>query len=125
MGTAIYDRLFVFKDGALLGEADSCTVEWQGDPVVIDTLTKDFAGVYPVPKHAQMSVEQFVPIDASQFDPTSSWLNTEVVTMKAQLGGSGKVFESDGFILAPSITSSPTNPTKISFKAVLEAKPFQ
>ena len=125
MGTQIFDRLFVFKDGALLGMADSATVEWQGDPIVVDTLSLDFAGVYPVPKHSQMSVDQFVPVDATNFDPTQAWIATEVVTMKAQLGGSGLVFESDGFILAPSITSSPTNPTKISFKAVLEAKPFQ
>lgn len=121
----VYERVFVFCNGGLLGEADSVSIEWQGDPIVVDTLAKDFAGVYPVPKHCVVSVEMFQPASSVAFNPADKWIATETVTIKAQGGGSGAVFESDGFINAPSITSSPTNPAKWNFKVMCEAKSFK
>jgi hypothetical protein len=120
----LYDRLFAFVDGALLGEADSCSVEWQGDPIPVETLSQDFAGIYPVPKRCVISCEQFAPIDGSEFDPVEPWLNSTQITFKCQRGGAGDILEVDGFMMAPSVTSSPTNPTKWTFKAMCQAKGF-
>lgn len=124
MSGKIIDRIFAFGNGGVLGMADRVSVEYQGSPIPIDTLAQDFVGVYPTPKRAIVTIDQFVPRDSSQFDPTQKWLDTEKVTIKCQLGGSGKVMESDGFVDAPSITSSPTDPTKLQFKVMVEAIAF-
>ena len=66
----IYDRFFVYINGKLLGEADSCSIEYQGSPVPVATFVKDFAGVTPVPKHAKVTVGSFVPQTGFEFpDP--------------------------------------------------------
>jgi hypothetical protein len=124
MAGQIIDRIFAFGNGGLLGMADRVSVEYSGSPIVINTLALDFAGVYPTPKMATITVDQFVPTDGTVFDPTQKWLDTEQVTIKCQLGGSGKVMEADGFVDAPSITSSPTDPTKLTFKVMVPAIAF-
>lgn len=124
MAGQIIDRIFVYANGALLGMADRVSVEYQGSPIVINTLALDFAGVYPTPKMATVTVDQFVPTDGKAFDPTEKWLNTEQITVQNRLGGSGKVMEADGFVDAPSITSSPTDPTKLTFKVLVPAIAF-
>lgn len=121
----INDKMYVYANGALLGMADSVTVEYQGDPIVIATLANDFVGVYPVPKHAIVSVENFVSTAGMEFDAVEKWLNTEEVAIKTQMGGSGEVFDTSGFVMAPSISSSPTNPTKMTFKVAVAAKKFK
>src|SRR5262245_54031083 len=121
----IVDRLFLFMNGALLGNADSGQIEGVGDPVIVDTLSEDFIGVYPVPKHLMCTIEQFEPASGTNFDPMQPWIDTELVTFKGQLGGSGKILEADGFIMGPSIQSSPTNPTKWTFKVAIKAIAFK
>lgn len=121
----IIDRIYFFMNGAVLGSADSGSIEWVGDPIIVDTLVEDFQGSYPVPKHCMVSISQFEPATGSNFDPVSPWLATETVTVKAQLGGSGKVFEADGNINSPSIKSSPSDPTKWDFKVACKAVPFE
>lgn len=125
MSIQIYDRAFFFADGSLLGESSGGQIEYQGDPIIVSTTTKDFAGAYPVPKHAVVTVDSFVPADGIEFDPTNPWLATTIVTAKMQLGGSGLAMESDGFCMAPSISSSATDPTKLTWKMAVEAKPFK
>lgn len=124
MAGQIMDRLFAFKDGGLMGMADSIEIEYQGSPIPINTLAEDFVGVYPTPKMAVVTIDQFVSTDSADLDPTADWLATTKVTIKAQLGGSGKVMEADGFVDAPSIKSSPTDPTKRTFKVMVKAVAF-
>lgn len=124
MALNLYDRGFLFVNGQLLGESSGGSLEFQGDPIVIATLAKDFAGVYPVPKHAVITVDSFVPAKGMEFDAVSPWLNTEKVTGKFQFGGSGASMEADGFIMTPSISTSSTDPSKLTFKIAVEAKPI-
>lgn len=120
----VYERVFAFANGGVLGEADRMAIKWIGDPIPVPTLVKDFGGVYPVPKHCMVSIEMFHPTGNLAFNPSEKWIATETVTIKAQ-SPSGQTFESDGFIQAPTITSSPTDPTKWSFDVLCEAKPFK
>lgn len=125
MAKQIIDRAYAYANGMLLGMCDSAGVEYQGDPIPIETLALDFAGVYPPPKHAVLSFEAFVPTSGLEFDAIKMFLTTTEVQFKVQLGGSGKSITTSGFVAAPSISSSPTSPTKISFRALVDAKPFE
>lgn len=124
MSAQIYERVFVFGNGGVLGEADRVTIKWVGDPIPVATLVKDLGGFYPVPKHCVISVEMFHPSGTLAFNPSEKWLATETVTIKAQ-SPSGQTIESDGMIQAPTITSSPTDPAKWNFDVLCEAKAFK
>ena len=102
----IYDRFFVYINGKLLGEADSCSIEYQGSPVPVATFVKDFAGVTPVPKHAKVTVGSFVPQTGFEFDVIKAFLATSKITVQARFGGSGKTYKAEGFLDAPSVKSS-------------------
>ena len=125
MALQLYDRGFLYVNGQLLGESSGGSVEFMGDPIIVSTLVKDFAGVYPVPKHAQITVDTFVPAKGMEFDAVTPWLNTSKVTGKFQFGGSGASMEADGFILSPTISTSSTDPSKMTFKIATEAKPIK
>lgn len=125
MAKTIIDRAYAYANGALLGMCDSVGVEYVGDPIPVETLVQDFAGVYPPPKHATLSFESFVPTTGLEFDAIKMFLATTEVQFKVQLGGSGKSVTTSGFVMAPSITSTPSAPTKMSFNAVVDAKPFE
>ncbi len=119
-----YDRGFAFIDGALQGECDSVSIEWQGDPIPVDTLARDFAGTYQIPKHAIVTYESFVPATGIEFNPVAAWKNGTVVTSKVQLGG-GLAMEGDGVVMAPSFTSTPSQPSKFTFKVMIGAEEFK
>lgn len=120
----IFDRCYAFVNGAVLGMADGGTLEYQGDPLPAATMTNELAGVTPVPKHAMISVENFVPSSGFEFDAIAKWLATEEVTFKLQFGGSGKVMTTSGYIMAPSLKYGAADATKFSFKALVRATPF-
>jgi len=124
MSLTLYDRGFIFANGALLGESSGGSIEYQGDPQPVATLVKEFAGVTPVPKSAMVSVDSFVPIAGFDFDAIKKFLATEKITMKLQFGGSGLSMEADGFVMAPTISFSATDSTKYTFKVHTEAKEF-
>lgn len=111
-------------NGALIGEADSANLEWIGDPMPVDSLAKDLLGFYPVPKHCLMTVEAFVIADGSGINPSEPFMGNEIVTIKGQFGGSGMSYEGDGMVQGPAVQSSPTNPSKWTFKVLAEAKPL-
>lgn len=124
MGLQIYDRAYFFVNGALLGESSGGSIEYQGDPIPVTTLTKDFGGAYPTPKHAIITVDSFIPADGIDFDPTGEWLTTNKITAKMQFGGNGLSMEAEGFCMAPSISTSATDPSKLTWKMMVEAKQF-
>lgn len=119
-----YDRGFFFADGQLLGESSGGSIEYTGDPLPVETLVKEFAGVTPVPKRATLKVDSFVPATGFEVDMIKKFLENSKVTMKLQFGGSGIAMEADGFVTAPSISFSATDQTKLSFSVMIEAKPF-
>lgn len=120
----VYDRFFININGALQGEADQCNIEGDGDPIPIATFVKNFAGVMPVPKRTRVSVESFVPQTGMEFDAFKAWLKTQLVKIRCTFGGSGKSIVISGFVMAPSIRSSATDATKLSFAILCDASTF-
>ena len=120
----VYARFFVYINGKLLGQADSCSIEYQGSPVPVATFVNDFAGVTPVPKHAKVTVDSFVPQSGFEFDVIKAFLATQLITIQARFGGSGKTFKAEGFSDAPSIKSSATDSTKLTFSLMTQANAF-
>jgi len=124
MSLQYYDKGYAYIDGQLLGESSGGSIEYQGEPIPVSTLVKDFAGVTPVPKSAMVSIDSFVPARGLEVDVIKSWLETSVITIKLQFGGSGKSMQADGFVLPPSISFSATDSTKLSFRVHCEAVAF-
>lgn len=120
----VYDRFFPYVNGKLLGQADSCSIEYQGSPIPVATFVNEFAGVTPVPKHTKITIDSFVPQAGLEFDVIKAFLATQLVTIQARFGGSGKTFKAEGFCDAPSIKSSATDSTKITFSIMAQAVGF-
>lgn len=120
----VYDRFFPYVNGKLLGQADSCSIEYQGSPIPVATFVMDFAGVTPVPKHAKMTIDSFVPQAGLEFDVIKAFLATQLITVQARFGGSGKTFKAEGYADAPSIKSSATDSTKLTFSLIVQASAF-
>jgi hypothetical protein len=120
----IFDRCFVFAKGKLIGMASGGSLEYQGDPIPVDTMAEEFAGVTPTPKHAVLSIESFVPQNGFELDVIQSWLDTEELSYKVQFGGSGKAATMTGFNMAPSIKFGAAENTVFSWKATVKASRF-
>ena len=121
----IFDRLFLYLNGQLLGMADGGSLEFQGDPLPVDTLVQEYAGVTPVPKHCMISVESFVPTTGLEFDVVQKWIDTEELTARAQFGGSGKSVTLKAFCQGPSVKWGAAEHTKLSFKLTGGAQAFK
>lgn len=122
---AIFDRCFAFANGAVLGMSNGGTLEGQGDPIPVDTMVEELAGVTPVPKHFMLSVESFIPQSGFEFDAMKKWLDTEEVSFKVQFGGNGKAVTMKGYLMAPSLKWGAADHTMLSFRALVKAAPFQ
>lgn len=125
MSLQFYDKIYAYADGQLLGEASAVSIEYQGEPIPVSTLVKDFAGITPVPKMSMISIESFVPAKGFEYDVVKKYLQDQQVTIKVQFGGSGKAMTVDGFVLPPSISGSATDSTKMSFRLICEASAFE
>ncbi len=121
---AIFDRCFLFANGKVLGMASGGSVEYQGDPLPVDTIVEELAGVTPVPKHAIISAESFVPQSGFELDVVKKWMDTEEITFKVQFGGSGKAATFKGYLMAPSIKFGASENTVLSFRALCKASSF-
>lgn len=121
----VFDRCFVFRKGTFLGMLQGGTLEGQGDPLPVDTMGEELAGVTPVPKHFLLSSDSFIPSDGFQADVVSSWLNTEKLTYRVQFGGNGKAVTFEGFDNAPTIKYGAADHTMISWRAIVKAAPFR
>lgn len=120
----VYDRFFVRANGKLLGETDTANIEYQGEPIPVATFVKEFAGITPVPKHSRITLESFTPRTGFEFDAIDKYLKSELVTIQAQFGASGKTLTVKGFVFPPSIRSSATENTKMTFTVIAEAGTF-
>jgi hypothetical protein len=120
----VYDRLFVYANGSVLGESDSVALTCKGDPIPVATFLKDFAGVTPTPKSFEIQVSSFVPQKGFELDVIKLWLETKSVKIRLQFGGSQLMVNVVGYIAAPSIKSSATDNTKLDFNIMANAAPF-
>jgi hypothetical protein len=125
MALKYYDRGFVFADGQLLGECSGGSVEYSGDPIPVQTLSDDFSGITPVPKMAMVNVDSFIPATGFQFDAIKKFLEDKFITIKMQFGGNGLAMQADGVVMPPSITTSATDSSKLTFRVMCQAKPFE
>ncbi len=120
-----YDRAFVFINGQLLGEAESVSVQYQGEHIPIATLVKDLAGVTPVPKSAVIEVTSFVPAKGFEQDAVKLFLEGTFVKVRVQFGGSGIKMTAEGIVQPPNVSASATDASRISFSILCEARPFE
>lgn len=120
----VLDRLFVYSNGAPLAWSDQVTVSFQGSPVVAVTFFMEFAGVTPTPKSCKIDVESFVPRTGTGLEVVRQFLKTELVKPRMQFGGSGLILNLEGFVDVPSIRSSATDATKLSFSYMCNAAAF-
>lgn len=126
MALQVYDRAFLYIGGQLAVEAESVEVEFQGDPLPVATIVKDFAGVTPTPKSVKVNVSEFVPTQGTNLDDAIKYfLATKKVQIAVQRGGSGKIIKAEGFLTAPKISSGASDHTKATYSILCEAKPFQ
>jgi hypothetical protein len=125
MALKFYDRAFIFIDGQLIGESSGGSVEYSGDPIAVQTLSSDFSGITPVPKMAMISVDSFVPAVGFEYDAIDTFLKDKFVTAKMQFGGNGLAMQADGVIMPPSVSTSATDSSKLTFRIMCEAKPFE
>lgn len=120
-----YDRPFVFIDGQLEGEAESVSVQYQGDYIQVDTLVKDLAGFTPVPKSVLVEVNSFVPAAGFSVDAVKLWAEGKLIKVRVQWGGSGKKMTCEGVMQAPQLSGSATDSSRITFRVLGEAKLFE
>lgn len=121
----ILDRAYAYRKGALLAKATGGTLEFQGDPLPADTIAEELAGVTPVPKHAILSMDLHVSQTGDELDVVQQWLDTEELTWKVQLAGSGKLTEAKGYLMAPSLKWGAAEHTMLSVKVLMKASAFQ
>lgn len=127
MAVGVYDRGFLYVDGDLAAEAESNTYAYQGDPLPVATIVKDFAGVTPVPKSIKIDSAEFVPVagGGNVEKVVNAFLQTKKVKMRLQFGGSGKIGNYEGYLGAPTIASGAADHTKLTYSFMGTASPIQ
>lgn len=119
MATQVYDRMFFYLGGDLTVEAEGINMAYQGDPLPVATLVKQFAGVTPVPKSVKIDITEFIPITGGNVtEVIKAFLNTTKVKGRVQFGGSGAIGNYEGFIMAPTLSSSASDHSKLGYSFV-------
>ncbi len=122
MAIQVYDRAFLYLDGVLLAEQENGTIAYQGDPLPVATMGKDFGGVTPVPKSIKIDVSEFVPVtNNSVAKVVDGFKKTKKFKMRFQFGGGGGIGTSDGFLTAPSISTGAADHTKLNYSFIGDA----
>ena len=98
MSLRIYDQVFVYMNGALLAENTTIAINLVGMDEDVNTTLDGFAGQSPGPQKIEATASNVVPVSGFEVDTWNAQLNSEIVEMKFQLGGSGKSLTSEGFI---------------------------
>lgn len=125
MAIQVYDRAFMYLDGALEAEQENGTLAYQGDPIPVATMTKEFGGVTPVPKSVKIDLSEFVPTTGSSVKKVvDGFLKTKKFKMRVQFGGSGEIGNYEGYLTAPSITTGAADHTKLAFSFIGSAAPI-
>lgn len=118
-----YARYYISIDGKLDGEAESVDIKYNGDPMPITTLVQDLAGFYIPPKNATVSVKGFIPASGDRVDYVGYFLDNNIVSVKVATD-SGETMVAQGMINGPSLTSSPTDPSRIDVSMTVTASNF-
>jgi hypothetical protein len=118
-----YARYYISIDGKLDGEAESVDIKYNGDPMPITTLVQDLAGFYIPPKNATVSVKGFIPAGGDRVDYVGFFLDNNIVSVKVATD-SGETMVAQGMINGPSLTSSPTDPSRIDVSMTVTASNF-
>ncbi len=124
MGVSIYDQIYPSINGVLLSEATTVKLEYEGDDQDILTLAKGWAGQTPAPRSIKVTIDEFVPRTGFEFDFIKKYLNSEIVTLGLQFGGSGVKMTSDGFLRTPGVEAGAGQSTKATIMFKGEAKNF-
>lgn len=124
MGVGIYDRMFFYRNGALAMEADAVNADYQGDPLPVATIAKEFGGVTPVPKSLKLDIVEFIPVAGSSVkDVVNSFLKTKKLKVRIQFGGSGEIVNSEGYLTGPKMNSGAADHSKLNYSFIGTAAP--
>lgn len=122
MAIQVYDRAFMYLDGALVAEQENGTLAYQGDPLPVATMGKQFGGVTPVPQSVKIDLAEFVPTTGSSVAKVvDAFRKTKKVKMRVQFGGSGQIGNYEGFLTAPSVTTGASDHTKLNYSFIGDA----
>tara|TARA_B100001123_G_C15073043_1_gene932381 strand:+ start:313 stop:690 length:378 start_codon:yes stop_codon:yes gene_type:complete len=116
MATQIYDQAYIFLNGQLLAEATSVESSIENQDQDVMTLVKGFAGQTPSPKKRTTRCDNVQTVAGFEFDFEQKEIDSEVVELKVQLGGSGLSAVSNGFIRNVSISSGVGQTMTVSFE---------
>ena len=87
---ALYDLLFAYANGELLGENLEIATTVESDVAQVKTIPQGFAGITPGSPVVMIKIKQAVPIDGFEFDFAQSMIASIPIEFMAQLGGSGQ-----------------------------------
>lgn len=126
MAVGIYDRIFFYLNGKLAVEAEAVNPGYQGDPLPVATIAKEFAGVTPTPKHLKLDIVEFIPVAGSSVkDVVNAFLQTKKVKARIQFGGSGEIVNSEGYLTGPQMTSGAADHSKLNYSFIGTANVVQ
>ncbi len=126
MAVGIYDRIFFYRNGALAMEAEAVNPAYQGDPLPVATIAKDFAGVTPTPKSLKLDIVEFIPVAGSSVkDVVNIFLKTQKIKVRIQFGGSGEIVNSEGFLTGPQMTAGASDHSKLNYSFLGTASAVQ
>jgi hypothetical protein len=126
MAVGIYDRIFFYLNGKLAVEAEAVNPGYQGDPLPVATIAKDFAGVTPTPKSIKLDIVEFIPVNGSSVaDVVNAFLQTKKVKARIQFGGGGKIVNSEGYLTGPQMTAGASDHSKLNYSFLGTASPVQ
>ena len=111
-------------DGGLAAENTTVDTEITSDIQQVLTITKGFAGVTPSPHVRTISAESVIPVSGFEFDYETAFLNTQEVTIKLELGGSGKKTTSKGYFTSVPVSAGVGRTATVSFQFVGTAAAF-
>jgi hypothetical protein len=116
MSVGIYDQMFQYVNGALLAENTTVKLALEGTEVDVMTIVKGFAGQTPGPTKVTASCENVIPVSGFEVNTWNMQLNSEIVEMKFQFGGSGISLTSEGFIRGNVIDAGVSATSGITFE---------
>lgn len=126
MAVGIYDRIYFYLNGKLAVEAEAVNPGYQGDPLPVATIAKEFAGVTPTPKHLKLDIVEFIPVAGSSVkDVVNAFLKTQKIKARIQFGGSGEIVNSEGFLTGPQMTAGAADHSKLNYSFIGTANPVQ
>lgn len=117
---AVYDNIFSYIDGKLLGEATKVTIAGEPDDQIVDTLVNGFSGVSPTAKRLRVTIESVSPPTGDDVPWFERFFKTTQVEVKLQKGATGEKITTKGFIQNPNTTAGVSQVTSTTVVLVCE-----